>query len=282
MALDPATRSPATWEVMFPPAPDATARERSRLRRRCRHRLALARYLAPRFEDIHAIGADLPQECIAIMAFAFSSLLFHTTYRVPTYQAWWLASDRRPAYRFHRAFLQHLQAIGGGDRWVLKAPAHIGDLDALLAVYPDAVVIQNHRDPLRVAPSIASHGVVLRSMFAEDVNRFAVAREWRDYWAASIERGLEVRRRSREERFVDVYYRELVADPLRELERVYRQLGWSMSELMRRRVAAYAAGDRQRGSRHRYRLDWFGLSARELRGRFGEYCRSFGVELEEA
>ena len=52
--------------------------------------------------------------------------------------------------------LQHLQWRCPGDRWVLKAPSHLGQLESLLAVYPKARIVFTHRDPLKVLPSVAS------------------------------------------------------------------------------------------------------------------------------
>ena len=93
------------------------------------------------------------------------SFQFETTHRLPSYLGWLEAQDLRPAYRVHRQFLQHLQWRCPGERWVLKAPAHLFDLEALFSIYPDAGVITTHRDPLQVAASNASLTVVLRSAF---------------------------------------------------------------------------------------------------------------------
>ncbi|MFD1958822.1 sulfotransferase family protein [Novosphingobium panipatense] len=49
-----------------------------------------------------------------------------------------------------------VQLIGLNDpdrRWLLKNPGHIEHLDLLLAVFPDARVIQTHRDPGRRSPA---------------------------------------------------------------------------------------------------------------------------------
>ena len=72
----------------------------------------------------------------------------------------WLVheADMAPAYRWHRRFLQHLQSRHPGERWVLKSPGHLWCLDALLAEYPDAVLVQTHRDPLKVIASVARAG----------------------------------------------------------------------------------------------------------------------------
>src|SRR5262249_60778604 len=86
------------------------------------------------------VGARLPEECLIIASHSFQSYQFQTTHYVPSYQTWLEAQDLRASYAWHRRFLQHLQWRGRGERWVLKAPAHLFGLPALFAVYPDAGV----------------------------------------------------------------------------------------------------------------------------------------------
>ena len=73
----------------------------------------------------------------------------------------------RPAYAFHRRFLQHLQSRCPGERWVLKSPGHLGPVDALLHEYPDAMVVQTHRDPLSVIPSVSSLEYTMRCVSSD-------------------------------------------------------------------------------------------------------------------
>ena len=146
-------------------------------------RLAWANRLAPQFRKIHPIAHDLPQECIAITAQVFMSIQFHTTHDVPSYEDWFERESQQLAYAFHRRLLQHLQARQPGKRWVLKAPGHLLALDALLAQYPDARIIQTHRDPLRVMASMASHATVLRQAFSDRARPNEIAADWSDRWA---------------------------------------------------------------------------------------------------
>ncbi len=68
--------------------------------------------------------------------------------------AWLRDQDWAGAYRRHRRNLQLIGLNYAGRRWVLKNPSHLFALDALLEVYPDALVIQTHRDP-RAAIAVA-------------------------------------------------------------------------------------------------------------------------------
>ncbi len=104
----------------------------------------------------HPMGARLPTECLSITAYEFCSLQFEVMFNIPSYQKWYHEQEQREAYAFHHQFLRHLQWRCPGDHWVLKTPAHLGVLESLLAEYPDALIIQTHRDPLAIMPSISS------------------------------------------------------------------------------------------------------------------------------
>ena len=81
---------------------------------------------------------------------------FDAMYYVPSYRAWFFRQDLRPAYEYHRRFLQHLQVRQNARRWVLKAPTHMFALPTLLTVYPDAIFVQTHRAPLDAMASVSS------------------------------------------------------------------------------------------------------------------------------
>src|SRR4029077_13213235 len=88
----------------------------------------------------------------------------------PSYSRWLLyEADHQPAYAYHRMFLQHLQS-GVPGQWLLKSPAHLWQLDTLLAEDPDALIVQTHRDPLNVISSIAALTHLLRRMSSDDAD----------------------------------------------------------------------------------------------------------------
>ena len=116
--------------------------------------------------------------------------------------------------------LKQFQASTPTGRWLLKAPAHLFGPEALLATYPDARIIQTHRDPLKVLGSIASHCASLRQAFSEDIDLEDIGATWSRLWALGLERTLEFRSANPvlESRFLDVRYAELVSDPFAVLE----------------------------------------------------------------
>jgi len=278
LASDPQLRAPLTWEVMAPSPPPGVCQPRQLNKRvaRARRQLRWFDRLAPGFQAVHEVGAELPQECIAITAYALLSLRFVVTYRLPNYLDYLARADMREAYRYHRTFLQQLQFDRAPLRWVLKAPGHLPCLDALAEVYPDAIVIQTHRDPATTLPSLASLRVAARSAFATDVDREEVGREVTGYWADALQQSMAVRQAGSVE-IVDVDYNQLVGDPQTTLERVYQQTGLDWSERDAQRVRAYLARNPQgKHGRHEYRAEDFGLSEAHLSDVFHDYRKRMG------
>ena len=224
LAQDTDRRVPLTWEVMFPTADrDGNASDADQVQH-CERNLKWFHRLSPNFKPIHAVGAELPQECIAITPHVMQSILFHTMYNVPSYQNWLDQNGYREAYRFHRRFLMHLQHARGSGRWLLKAPGHLFSLADLVAEYPDAVFIQTHRAPSRVIGSISSHAVVLRNTFSETVDEQAAADDWVQLWDRALGDALKVRSEVPNQ-FVDVMYPDLESNPMQVVRGIYDAMG---------------------------------------------------------
>src|SRR5262245_40391561 len=147
---------------------------------------------------------------------------------LPRYQAWLQAQDHVPAYRYHRRQLLLLQSQRPGTRWLLKAPAHLMFLDSLLQVFPDARIVQLHRDPLKVIPSVCSLNATVQSLGGRGVNRRVLGPHWSATWADALGRALDIREAS-PEAFHDVLYHDLIADPLRVVRGLYDRFGYALS-----------------------------------------------------
>jgi hypothetical protein len=284
LAQDPDTRAAQAWEVMYPSPPPTRETYGTDPRiERARKQLRWLDWMAPDFKVIHPVGPQLPLECIAIMSASFLTTRFQTTYNVPGYEAWLGAQDMRPAYGFHRRFLQHLQWRAPADRWVLKAPSHVFSFDALLDIYPDARLVQTHRDPVTVMASVASLSSVLHEAFSRRRAATRFGQEVTTRWTHGLERTLELRRSGRvpPDRVVDVHYRELTRDPLKIVRRIYGQFALPWTAVAERRMQEFlAANQRDKRGRHHYDLENFGLDARELALRFQAYSEYFGVPSE--
>ena len=282
MSQDPANRAPFTWEVMYPAARGTTRDEIDPVRARTQSRLDWANRLAPEFMRIHPIAPDLPQECIAIHAQAFMGIQFHTTHDVPSFQDWFERDSQDLAYDFHRRLLQHLQAHRPGSRWVLKAPGHLFSLGALLRRYPNARIVQTHRNPLRVMGSMASHATVLRRAFSDRADPVRIAADWADRWGRALDDFLAVRDRAKPEQFLDIGYESIERAPLETVERVYDFLGWPLTDSGRAAIAQFlAANPKDKHGVHRYTLEQYDLDRAELTRRFARYIDRFELRTDD-
>ena len=285
LAQDPANRVPLTWEVDRPVPPPETASYESDPRiAEVQARNDAVELVIPGFQRMHPMGARLAQECVRITGAEFRSAIFPTQYRIPSYAKWLFGeADMAPAYRWHRRTLEHLQSRHPAARWVLKSPGHLWCLDALLAEYPDALLVQTHRDPLRILASLASLIATLRRLASDETSIPEAAAEWADYILDGLDRSVAARRDGRipAARVVDVHFDAFMADPFAAIGGIYQRLGLELTRDTEARMRSFLAGhpaDQHGG--HRYRFADTGLDAGALRERAQSYQEFFGVASE--
>ncbi len=281
LAADPDNRVPRVWEVMFPvPVAKPGRGGRDSRVRKAAACLWFFRRLAPLADAVHPLRAGTPHECVAIHSYTLLSEEFTSTCRVPAYEAFLHATDLGPAYAWEKRFLQHLQLGCPARRWMLKAPDHVHGLEELFAVFPDARIIQTHRNPLEALPSLSQLSEVLCGLFARPTDRQQIGRREARILAASMERFIQFRELRPElaGRFIDVDYSEIVTAPLAVVRRIYEQLEIPLTTAAAERMRQFAA------SRSRYRrhhpsptLADFGLDAAAEARRFERYCHRFDI-----
>ena len=285
LAEDPDNRSPRVWEVMFPiPAPRAEQSGNDPRVRKTAACLWWFRRLAPRADEVYPIRACTPHECVAIHSYTLRSEEFTSCCRIPSYKTFLRECDRRPTYAWQRRFLQHLQLGQPARRWMLKAPDHVHGLEALFAVFPDAVVIQTHRDPLAVLKSCCHLSEVLHGLYARPVKREQLgARESRDL-SENVEAAIQFRDAHPElaGRFIDVTYAELTADPLSAIRRIYQRLDIPLTDGAAERMGRLVSGrSRYRNREAAPTLAELGLHPPAEAQRFEHYCSRFGVPWQQ-
>lgn len=287
LAQDPTNRAPLTWECNAPsPPPRAETFDTDPRIAETDAVLAGTDRLIPGFKAMHPMAARLTQECVVLLMHSVATPVFHNSYRVPAYQDWVdERCDWRPVYEFHRRQLQHLQWRCARQRWVLKSGVHMWGLEHLFEAYPDACVVQTHRDPVKVATSFASLVTLVRSMASDGVDAAEAAADWTPRLARALDHAVEVRDGGgiSAERFADVHFEALLADPLAVVEKIYDRFGIELSgdaaDRMRSFIAANPPG---KHGVHGYRPEEYGIDVPRERERFRRYSERFGIEAEPA
>lgn len=275
IGADPGLRALYSWEALAPvPRPGAPTGDRDPRRRQARLAEAGLRWMAPDFFAVHPVEAEAPEEEVLLLDQSLLSTVPEATLRVPSFSAWLEQQDQRPAYETMARLLQLLQP---GARWVLKTPHHLEWLDVLLDVFPNATVVMTHRDPLTTLASFCSMVAHGRGVMSDHVDPREIGRDWLRKVGRMTDRALAVRDARPDARFIDVDYRDLVADPLATVQRIYASAGVPFTpdaEAGVERVRTSQTKDRH-GS-HRYALADFGLREGEVAERFSRWRQRFG------
>ena len=289
LALDQGARAPLTWEAAAPcPAPElATFATDPRIRRTQAGFDAMLQAV-PELATMHPFGATMPAECNAIMQLHFASSNFWASYDVPDYLRWLTEAPARGTMNIHRRVLQQLQWKGPRGRWVLKSPPYLLMLEDLLAAYPDACLVQTHREPAKMVASLANMIRALRRARLPDIADLlepeSIARSVLYHFGTALQRGVASREDPDvESRFLDIAYRDLVGDPVGTVRRIYDRFDLPWTAAFDERLKSHINRRRSTGhGKHIYDPAEFDIDALNLPDRFPEYRARFGDLLADS
>ena len=277
VASDPQFRSLRMWESQAcTPPPEAATQHTDPRIAAAAEGISMMDNMFPRMRTMMNSEPEAPTECQDLMGMSFRTFHFDGVVRVPGYLAWLMDCDMRETYSFHLQVLKLLQWHCPPTLWHLKTPVHMFALDALIEAYPNAKFLWSHRDPTKVLGSVCSLIAYVRSWSSDRDDAKELGAEQLECWAEGVRRAMDFRNRFGDNRFVDVSFADLQADPIDTLESSYAQLGLALTSAARRRVQEWA-GNHQPGSRgeHSYQLADYGLTPEQVRERFADYLAAY-------
>jgi len=283
LAQDPHCRPLLTWEAFGPSLSAADERKTPDPRiRRAKMIVKAVKYAAPQLEVAHPMDPLGPEECLALLACTFVTIFLADA---PSYREWLMGLSREEIVTAYQHFKRQLQALlwrRGGDHWVLKSPAHLFALDALVDVFPDGCIVQTHRDPLEVVPSGCSLTAIFQGLNYAEVIPAEVA----DYYLTTLLQGLDRAMKAREtmssSRVFDMHFQDLMQDPIGCVRRIYRHFDYEMTvEMEQKMQRLLQEKPRHKHGVHRYELEQFGLDADKVNRAFAPYCERFGIRSEQ-
>jgi len=282
MAQDPMLRSLPYWESLEPfPGPKDIARPGRpdpRLRR-CQGAMRILNWAMPHFQRMHELTAESPHEEIQLLAIAFSTMLFEVMYSVPSYCDWYRSHDQTGAYLYLRRILQAMQWRDRNPRrWLLKSPQHLEQLPALLQAFPDATVIQTHRDPVRVTASMCTMVAYGARMQTDHVDPNAIGRHVAERIEDLLRGSIEARAHLVPDRVHDVHFEAFMREEMETVRRTFAFADQPWNDAIADAVETYyKSHPRGRYGVIDYRLADVGLDADERRVALAFYQDHFQI-----
>lgn len=279
LSQDEQFRAPRTFEIDRPvPPPAENAIHLDPRVREIQRGIDVIHRIVPHFQSIHPLGAVLPDECQQITAYQFSSIAYQHIMELPSFRRWLLNHDFTEDIVFHRQFLQHLQSAWRRQHWLLKSPAHIQYLPTLLHVYPDAMIVQTHRDPDQVIASVASLSWTMQSVFSDHIDKYHCGRAQLDFFREALGICLQDRKAlAQTKNIFDLSFQSLVSQPMAMVERIYQHFGLVLAAATKTRMKAFIIDSQQRNKHggHHYSAQEFGLNDMADVPEFIEYRKRF-------
>jgi len=281
LALDPQLRAPLAWELLHP-LKDLPTERRQELGE-CESELWAD--IHPEFMTMHELASNLPSECIHVTAYDFAAPYWSMLHDSASFMQWQLEhlDTIGRGYRVHRRMLQTLQHDATPRRWLLKSAYHLSMMPALFAEYPDAQVIHTHRDPRKFMPSLVSILAVLRFIRSDRVDIATKGLGMEAAYKMILERVIAQREDGTipNDRIVDSYFIDLMADPVNALRHVYDQLKLAWPDRHDAVITTYLSAKPQgvHGA-HVYTFDDVGLDEEHVRATFAEYIAHYDI-IEE-
>jgi hypothetical protein len=153
---------------------------------------------------------------------------------------------------------------------VLKNPSHLFALDALMATYPDALVIQCHRPADTLMASMCSLAQHTTAGWSNTFVGAQIGTDSLETWSRGLELFNAVRAKHDSSHFYDVDYDDFIADPLGSVEGIYRYFGIELTEAASTAMRDMHDESRKgpRAPKHTYSLADYGLTADMVQARF--------------
>jgi len=277
LGCDPRLYPMLYWETRYPvppadplaPGPDP--------------RIALARAEVaamiaanPALLAIHPWDAEAADEEGLLIEHSFHGY-FDAYADLPSYSDWLWQTDHVPAYRHLQRMLKFIQwqkrrRGSRAQRWVLKAPHHLRQIDVLFKVFPGAQVIQTHRDPLETVPSSGSFIHNLRLVYMQDADPVRAGQQRSAIYARGMRETLRYRDQHPAAPFLDIWFADTVSRPLQVVRAIYAFVGLALPADVEERMQVHLEHNRRElRPPHSYSMERFGLSEEQIRRDFAAY-----------
>ncbi len=279
LAADPNSRIARMWELAHPVGRrrDLLGDEKWR-RWRTGHEVAMNHSMIPEQAEAHLVTINAYEEDFFLLENDMAIMKLFVGFGDFAYARRMLDWDMLVPYQWHKRQLRILWEQRAAKRWLLKCPWHLWNLQALLAVYPDAQVIQTHRGLVDTIGSQCSLNARIAAKFQRSLDLHDVGQFWVEYSRIGLRRGLQAKTTLPSSQVYDVRLKDLRSEPLEVIEDIYSRFNLpfdnALADQLRARIAQEPTA--QHGE-HDYDIADYGLTEDEIQSTFSEYRERFQV-----
>ncbi|MGE0384972.1 MAG: sulfotransferase [Gammaproteobacteria bacterium] len=275
-----------TWEVQYPvPWPESfTAADDPRIEAYGRWQ-SIYLHFTPGRDRFHPFNAFEADEESLLLLQSFSSVNYLVHWRLPAFAHWTLETDQGAAYEYMLRLMK-LAAWFRDDPperpWILKSPAHMLDLPALMRIFPDARLVWTHRDPAQALRSVCAYAWNAIVQNSDTASPEYVG----ELWLRIVRESLHRAERDRPvccpaQRQHDVLFESINRDWRAALRGIYGFIGLPFTAEAEQGMAAWLERNRANaGSPYRTTLRDFGLDEDAVDASFQPHRDRHGIPRE--
>jgi len=221
--------------------------------------------VSPGFFAIHPIEIHEPEEDILLLDVSFLSTTPEAMMQVPSYAQWLERTNQSSAYAYMVKLLKFMQWMRPAKRWVLKTPHHLEFPDLIEKHFGKVHFLWPHRTLYESVPSFLSMVTYNHMIFSDqaDVNR--IGKHWVRKTGYMLDKALDYRLKgTNQEKFTDIYYKDLVTNSMAELEKIYSMNGGINGELSKKLEQHEKEHPHRKYGSHHYSLVDFNLTTEDI------------------
>ena len=232
---------------------------------------------SPEALDIHPWDYKGADEEILLLEHNFLSTVPESFMALPSYSEWIEEQDHTLAYEDLKKFIQYLQWQNPGrekKRWVLKSPHHLGFIDKMISVFPDAKIIQTHRDPIKTVPSFCSMCANLFEPLTTNFDKVFIGKHWSNKLTRALNHCMNISEQH-PNNFLDLEFLNMIKDPIDEMKKIYEFIGESFGEKTEVAMEAWREENKHEMGAHKYSLEEYDLTESQINNNFAKYQQKY-------
>ena len=232
---------------------------------------------SPEALDIHPWDYKGADEEILLLEHNFLSTVPESFMALPSYSEWIEEQDHTLAYEDLKKFIQYLQWQNPGrenKRWVLKSPHHLGFIDKMISVFPDAKIIQTHRDPIKTVPSFCSMCANLFEPLTTNFDKVFIGKHWSNKLTRALNHCMNISEQY-PDNFLDLEFLNMIKDPIDEMKKIYEFIGEPFGEKTEVAMEAWREENKHEMGAHKYSLEEYDLTESQINDNFAKYQQKY-------